>query len=246
VVAIDLAAGKVAWQRKFLEGDRWNVGCISNDKTACPEKEGPDLDFGSSPILHTLANGKQVLLAGQKSGVLHIIDASNPPALIRQVRVAQGGILGGIEWGPAADLDKVYVAISDLKWGDPMTGGGLTALQIGTGEQVWHVPAPKPACLGERGCSAAQPAAVTVIPGVVFSGSLDGHLRAWSSSGGKLLWDLDTRKTFTTVNNVPGRGGSLNGPGPTVAGGMVLVNSGYGFFGGAAGNVLLALTVDGK
>jgi polyvinyl alcohol dehydrogenase (cytochrome) len=246
VVALDMASGKVAWQRKFLEGDRWNGGCISSDNAGCPEREGPDLDFGSSPILHTLGNGKQVLLAGQKSGMMYILDADNAPTVIRQMRLAKGGILGGIEWGPAADRDRVYVAISDMSWTDQTAGGGLTAVQIGTGETVWHVSASKPACLGERGCSAAQPAAVTAIPGAVFSGSLDGHLRVWSAGEGKLLWDLDTRRAFTTVNQVPGRGGSLNGAGPSVVGGTVFVNSGYGFFGGSAGNVLLALTVDGK
>lgn len=246
VVALDMASGRVAWQRKFLKGDRWNGGCLSSDNAGCPEREGPDLDFGSSPILHTLANGKQVLLAGEKSGMMYILDPDQPLALIRQMRFARGGILGGIEWGPSADVENVYVAISDMSWTDQTVGGGLTAVQIGTGETIWHVPAPKPNCLGQRGCSPAQPAAVTAIPGAVFSGSLDGHLRAWSTRQGKLLWDLDTRRTFTTVNQVPGRGGSLNGAGPSVVGGMVLVNSGYGFFGGAPGNVLLALTVDGK
>ena len=246
VVALEMASGKVAWQRKLLKGDRWNAGCISADRTGCPEKEGPDFDFGSSPILHTLSNGKQVILAGQKSGMMYMLDADRPLGALRQLRLGKGGYLGGIEWGPAADRDKVYVAISDLKWDDPTAGGGLTAVQIQTGETVWHLPAPTPACLGQRGCSAAQPAAVSAIDGAVFSGSLDGHLRAFSSVDGKLLWDFDTRKPWTTVNHVPAQGGSLNGAGPTVAGGMVLVNSGYGFFGGAAGNVLLALTVDGK
>jgi polyvinyl alcohol dehydrogenase (cytochrome) len=190
VVALDLATGKVAWQRKLLEGDRWNVACISGDKSGCPKKEGPDYDFGSSPILHTLANGKQVLLAGQKSGILHILDAETH-AVIRQIRVGKGGVIGGIEWGPAADGDKVYAAVSDLKWDDPTAGGGLTAIQIGTGEKVWHVPAPKPACIGEKGCSAAQPAAVTVIPGAVLSGSgvRRGGPRRRTHSHGKRGWD---------------------------------------------------------
>ena len=87
---------------------------------------------------------------------------------------------------------------------------------------------------------------MTSIPGAVFSGSLDGRLRVYAPGDGKLLWDIDTRKPYTTVNRVPGMGGSLNGPGVTVVGGTVFVNSGYGFLGGAAGNALLAFTVDGK
>jgi len=241
-----LGSGKIAWGSKLLKGDRWTVACIAGDKLGCPKGEGPDHDFGSSPILHTLSSGQQVILAGQKSGMLHVLDPERQGAVIRQIRVGKGGVLGGIEWGPAADGERVYVAISDIDRNNPEAGGGLTAIQIATGEKLWHMPAPKPACLGEHGCSAAQPSAVTAIPGVVFSGSLDGHLRAYTSASGELLWDLDTRKPFPTVNNVPGRGGSINGAGPTVVGGMLFVNSGYGFLGGAEGNVLLAFSVDGR
>jgi polyvinyl alcohol dehydrogenase (cytochrome) len=48
------------------------------------------------------------------------------------------------------------------------------------------------------------------------------------------------------VNGAPGRGGSLNGAGPAVAGGMLFTNSGYVNPGGMPGNVLLAFSVDGK
>lgn len=187
VVAIQLDSGKIAWGRKLLEGDRWNIACFAGDKLNCPKKEGPDFDFGSSPILQTLAGGRQVLLAGQKSGILFMLDPDQRGAVIRQVRLGKGGVLGGIEWGPAADRDKAYVAISDIDQLHPEAGGGLTAVQIATGEKLWHAPAPRPPCLGEPRCSAAQPAAVTVIPGVVFSGSLDGHLRAYSTADGKLI-----------------------------------------------------------
>jgi polyvinyl alcohol dehydrogenase (cytochrome) len=246
VVAMEMASGKIAWGRKLLEGDMWNVACLSGDKVGCPKGEGPDHDFGSSPILRTLAGGRQVLLAGQKSGVLHMLDPDKRGAVIRQIQMGKGGILGGIEWGPASDAERVYVAMSDLDPKNPLAGGGLTAVQIATGEKLWHAPAPKPACLGQPGCSVAQPAAVTTIPGVVFSGSLDGHLRAYASATGALLWDLDTRKPFDTVNRVPGAGGSMNAAGPAVVGGMLFVNSGYGFLGGAPGNVLLAYSVDGR
>jgi polyvinyl alcohol dehydrogenase (cytochrome) len=246
IVAIEMNTGKIAWAKKALTGDRWNVACISGDKVNCPKREGPDFDFGSSPILRRLANGKQVLLAGQKSGDLHFLDPDQRGAIIRTVKAGKGGILGGIEWGPAADAGRVYVAISGHDWKKPAAGGGLSAFQIATGERLWHTPAPKPACLANPPCSAAQPAAVTAIPGAVFSGSLDGHLRAYSSADGRILWDFDTRKAYDTVNRYPGQGGSLNGPGVTVAGGVVFANSGYGFLGGSAGNVLLAFTVDGK
>ncbi len=245
ILALDMKTGRILWSRQMTVGDRWNVACISLDKIGCPEKAGPDFDFASPPILRTLSGGRRLLIAGQKSGIVHAIDPDNDGAIVWQGRAGKGGVLGGIEWGMAADEQRVYAAVSDLLPAKPETGGGLMAIQIATGERIWHAPAPKPACLPRKGCSAAQPAAVTLIPGAVFSGSMDGHLRAYSSADGKLIWDFDTLREFPTVNAVPGQGGSLNGPGPTVVGGMLYVNSGYGVF-GMAGNVLLAFSVDGK
>ena len=83
-----------------------------------------------------------------------------------------------------------------------------------------------------------------MIPNVVFSGSLDGHLRGYSTTDGRVLWDYDTARDFQTVNGVPGHGGAINGPGATVAGGMLFVNSGYAFFGQMPGNVLLAFGIE--
>jgi polyvinyl alcohol dehydrogenase (cytochrome) len=172
--------------------------------------------------------------------------------LVWQVRVAKGGINGGVQWGMASDGQKVYAATSDVVRSpgvnadpldprprplDPGQGGGLTALRIGTGEKVWYTP--PAACGPQPGCSPAQSAAVTAIPGVVFSGSLDGHLRAYTSEDGMVLWDFNTLRGYDTVNGVQANGGSLNGPGAVVVGGMVFVNSGYGRA-GIAGNVLLA------
>ena len=163
----------------------------------------------------------------------------------------KGGTNGGIQWGMASDGQKVYAAVSDLvrkappntviQVGlppDPTQGGGLTALRIANGEKVWY--AAPPACAAKPGCSPAQPGAVTAIPGVVFSGSVDGHLRAFTAEDGKVLWDFDTAHDYQTVNGVRGKGGSLDGAGAVVAGGMVFINSGYARNGGMAGNVLLA------
>jgi polyvinyl alcohol dehydrogenase (cytochrome) len=165
--------------------------------------------------------------------------------------VGKGGTNGGVQWGMASDGQKVYAAVSDVvrlpRAGavilvgsplDPTQGGGLTALRIASGERVWYT-APQP-CGSKSGCSPAQPAAVTAIPGVVFSGSVDGHLRAFNTENGGVLWDFDTARDYQTVNGVPGKGGSLDGAGPVVAGGMLFVNSGYARNGGMPGNVLLA------
>jgi polyvinyl alcohol dehydrogenase (cytochrome) len=157
--------------------------------------------------------------------------------------ISKGGGMGGIQWGMAADTDNVYAPLSDIL---PGPGGGLFALKIATGEKVWTVPPFAPACKGTRGCSPAQSAAATLIPGVVFSGSFDGHLRAHAATDGKLLWDLDTLRDYETVNGIKAHGGSMNVAGPAIAGGMMFVNSGYNVLVGMPGNVLLALSVDGK
>jgi polyvinyl alcohol dehydrogenase (cytochrome) len=149
---------------------------------------------------------------------------------------------GGIQWGPAADPTRAYFAVSDSAVG-PAEAGGLHAVDIATGQQAWYTPPPPPACgtLGPQ-CHGAQSAAVSVMPGIVFSGSSDGAMRAFDSETGAVVWTYDTNRAFPTVNGVPATGGSIDGPGPVVAGGMLFFNSGYAF--GRPGNVLLAFGVD--
>jgi polyvinyl alcohol dehydrogenase (cytochrome) len=86
-------------------------------------------------------------------------------------------------------------------------------------------------------------AALTLIPGALFSGAVDGILRAYSTDDGRVLWQFDTAREFDTVNGIKARGGSLSGPGAAVAGGMLFVNSGYGILHATPGNVLLAFGV---
>jgi polyvinyl alcohol dehydrogenase (cytochrome) len=251
ILALDLQTGKIAWSRQITSGDVFNGNCIQMTPTTCPGKTGPDADFGSSPILRTLPSGRRVLIAGQKSGIVHGLDPDNKGEVLWQTRVGKGGMLGGIQWGPAADGEAAYVALSDVAlmlgpggtMPNPKAGGGLFAIQLATGEKLWSALPPEEGCKTPR-CSPAQSAAVTAIPGVVFSGALDGHLRAYSTRDGKILWDYDTARKFDTVNGVAANGGALDGPGPAVAGGVLVVNSGYGYFNGIPGNVLLAFGVE--
>jgi polyvinyl alcohol dehydrogenase (cytochrome) len=265
-IGFRMESGELAWSRQMTAGDAYTVACSgSGDHTNCPEAKGPDLDFGSSPILVNLPDGKRMLIAGQKSGMVHAIDPDRQGAILWQRRVGRGGTLGGVQWGSAVDQDNVYVAVSDLTvrptaegtagaqkalYGgrsfllDPGQGGGISALKLATGEVVWHTP--HPGCGDVPGCSPGQSAAVTAIPSAVFSGGLDGHLRAYAASSGQIIWDVDTAKTYSTVNGVAAHGGSLDGPGAVIVGGMLYVNSGYAHFGTAPGNVLLAFSIDGK
>ena len=256
VLALELTSGRIVWSKQTTPGDVWNTLCST--KGDCP---GPDYDYGSSVILDKLDTGREVLLAGQKSGMVYALDPDRKGEILWQARVGQGGTNGGVQWGMASDGHQLYAATSDVRrtqapsadpldprpqFADPKIGGGLTALRISSGEKIWFAPPVVCGPSAKPGCSPAQSQAVTAIPGVVFSGSLDGHLRAYSAEEGKIIWDFDTVREFQTVNGLRATGGSLNGPGAVVVGGMVFVNSGYARLGSIPGNVLLAFSVDGK
>jgi polyvinyl alcohol dehydrogenase (cytochrome) len=254
-ISLDLDNGKVNWIRQMTSGDAYISACRLPDKTNCPDADGPDFDFSSGAILVNLPNGKRALVAGQKSGMVHAIDPDNKGEIIWSTRVGKGGTMGGVQWGSAVDPNNVYVALSDIGRiklnysqatdADPNVGGGMFALSLRNGEKIWYTPPAK--CGSRPRCSPAQSAAVSAMPGVAFSGSVDGHLRAYSATNGKVIWDFDTVRDFpNTVNKVPARGGSMDGPGAAIAGGMIYVNSGYPTAGGTSGNVLLAFSVEGK
>jgi polyvinyl alcohol dehydrogenase (cytochrome) len=263
IIAFDARSGDLAWTRQITSGDAFTVACPNG--VNCPKSYGPDFDFGSSAVLASLSNGRRILVAGQKSGVVTAVDPDRDGEIVWQKRVGAGGTLGGVQWGVAADEGNLYVAVSDPKFQpvgpatpgaqrlglnpsvmlliDSKAGGGLWALKLATGEEVWRTP--HPGCGDVPGCSPAQSAAVTAIPGLVFSGGLDGHLRAYSTADGKIVWDMDTRGDYRTVNGVAAKGGSLDGGGAVIVDGIVYVGSGSSFVGTMPGNVLLAYSING-
>ena len=251
VMALDLDTGRIAWSKQLMPDDVYNSACSTSPKGAsCPEGSGPDYDFGSPAMLVGTTGGRELLIAGQKSGIVWALDPARDGEIMWDTRVGKGGINGGVQWGMAADGERVYAATSDVvvnrtataRTLDPTSGGGLTALQIADGSTAWY--AAPPPCGTRPNCSPAQLAAVTAIPGVVFSGSQDGHLRAFSARDGSVLWDFDTVREYDTVNGIKASGGAVDGPGAVVVGGRVFVNSGYMRFGGQPGNVLLAFAVE--
>jgi polyvinyl alcohol dehydrogenase (cytochrome) len=259
VIAMDLESGTIKWVNQRTEGDISIGGCRDAYKRRpdCPKGDvGPDLDFASSPMLITLPGGRDLLVAGQKSGVAWGLDPDNEGRVLWQYRAGSGGPFGGIEWGTATDGERAYLPIADdhaALYSRPedkaeasRSPGGLHAISLETGERTWYAPPPPVKCTAGPGCSPAQSAAVTAIPGVVFSGSFDGGLRAFSAKDGAVLWEFDTNREFETVNGVKAKGASIGGPGPVVVDGVVYVNSGYGAVGGRPGNVLLAFDVDSK
>jgi polyvinyl alcohol dehydrogenase (cytochrome) len=249
IVALELDTGRIVWSQQALPNDVYNSTCSLTPRApGCPEGSGPDFDFGSPAILATVG-GRDLLLAGQKSGIVWAFDPDAGGKVVWQSRVAKGGINGGVQWGMASDGQRIYAATSDVvvtrtattRTLDPTSGGGLTALRATDGSVDWHVEPPP--CGARPNCSPAQLAAVTAIPGAVFAGSLDGHLRAYSAQDGRVIWDFDTAREYRTVNGVKASGGAIDGPGPVIASGVLLVNSGYTRFGGIPGNVLLAFSV---
>jgi polyvinyl alcohol dehydrogenase (cytochrome) len=248
ILALDLATGRMLWHRQATPKDSFVVACFGTDQSNCPEDRGPDHDFGQSPILVSLRNGQRVLVIGQKSGVVHALDPDHEGNILWQTRIGKGGPLGGTEWGSAADQDRIYVANSDVRFLRDGTrrlnsseGGGLFGLDLATGKIAMQV---APVACGDRPqCSPALSAAVTVIPGVVFSGGVSGFLRAYATDDARLLWEIDTARDYTTVNGVAAHGGAMDGPGPVVVDGMLYVNSGYAQWSGLPGNVLLAFEI---
>jgi polyvinyl alcohol dehydrogenase (cytochrome) len=238
VVALSLTSGKIQWIKQLYPKDVFISGCRATlDNPNCIDQSGPDYDFGNSPILAKLPHGKSIIVIGQKSGIGWGLDPDRKGEVLWQYRAGAGGALGGIEWGSAVDADHAYFAVSDIFSAAP---GGLHAVSISSGARIWYSAPPAPRCAAGPRCNAAQAAAISVIPGAVFSGSNDGTLRAYSSKDGAVIWEANTEREFQTVNAVPARGASMLGPGPVIVDGMVYVSSGYGAFGGRPGNVLLA------
>jgi polyvinyl alcohol dehydrogenase (cytochrome) len=242
VAALEMDSGKRRWVKQLHSQDAWNGACMKGQNTAnCPATEGPDFDFGAAPALATLADGRDLILAGQKSGIFYALNPENGD-LVWKIVLGHGGIYGGIEWGFSVDERYAYVPISDRDVGSLEADGSMNGIDLVSGQRVWRAPAPPDSCKQHPDlCSIAQAAATTLIPGVVFSGSFDGHLRAYDTASGKIVWDYETDRSYDGINHVQGHGGSIGSSGPTIVNGMVYQTTGYASYGlGMPGNVLLA------
>ena len=247
IIALDIETGELAWSFQATPGDAFTIACVMRPVGPnCPDPAGPDVDFGMSPMLVARPDGKEILVAGQKSGTVWALDPDGGGAVLWSTQVGKGSALGGIHWGMATDGRYAYAPNSDRGVivvdvnPDRESSPGLHAIDLMTGEVVWSAPPPAAACEGKERCFRANSAGAAVIPGVVFAGGLDGHIRAYAAADGRIIWDFDTTGVTGTANGVPGRGGAIDGPGPVIAGGMLFTNSGYGSYGQMPGNLLLA------
>lgn len=249
IIAFDMDSGDVVWVNQATEGDAWNVGCLSQyapDPANCPEEDGPDFDFAASSMLLALPGGRDVLVAGQKSGEAMAIDPDTGETLWRK-RVGRGGVQGGVHFGIAAAGSTAYIPINDMAYPEDITRykfvdpprPGMFALDAQTGTERWGTPADN-ICAGQKFCDPGISSAITAIPGAVIAGHLDGRLRIYDANDGSVLWEYDTRQPVQSVSGEMAQGGSMSGGGPAVGDGMLYVNSGYGIYFHMPGNVLLA------
>lgn len=239
VIAIALDTGKIRWINQVLAEDNFVTGALNGPLG----KRGPDFDFGSSPML-VKVGGHDLVITGNKSSIVYAMDPDTGKTVWETPKLGSGSALGGVEWGTATDGKVVYAPLAD----PPGRGRpGLVALDPATGKELWRFESPKGLeCNVPSGrCTPGFAQAATAIPGAVFSGAEDGRMRAFSPDG-KLLWEYDATTPLDTVNGIrQAPGGSLAMGGPTVAGGMVFLHSGYN---GTAGprNLLIAFSPDGR
>lgn len=234
VLALDLRTGKMRWSRQIYADDSFIVGCAGDGLTEnCPKVLGPDWDIPMSPMLAKTPSGRALVIFGTKPGEVLALDPNRQGEIAWRTRVAgdpNARQSRGPFWGGALDDTRAYFGLA---------GGGAVAVNLEDGQVAWHVP------LNSGGqVRVGHTAAVTLIPGVLLTAGSDGRLWALSATDGQVLWSVETAKPFTTVNGVAAHGGSISSSGPVVAGGLLLIGSGYGVVSDSPGNVLLAFSAE--
>jgi polyvinyl alcohol dehydrogenase (cytochrome) len=253
LISFDLTTGKILWAYQATADDVFNVGCGPNGgaKNCTKDTVFRDVDFGASTILATKPDGKDIVVAGQKSGTVWAMDPETG-AVVWKTHIGTGGPNGGIHWGIAVDDTHVYAPISypgrsipgqevpaDLK-------PGLYAVNLKDGTIDWKFEVKAdctdarkkfvPRCSSLFGLSGAP----TVIGDHIVTGGLDGRLYVVDRKTGALVAQYDTARDFETVNGIKGNGASIDNASIIAVNGLLIMNSGYGLFGQGAGNVTIA------
>ena len=237
----------VAWSKQLTPGDEFNLSCSRG--AGLPRHGLRHRRVGRARATRRTApsgcsSGRS---PGSSTGSIRRARGE----LVWQARVGAGGINGGVLWGLASDGRNVYAAVSDLgrRARDrrrPRSTGGRTAsiptraaasrrCDIADGARAWY-----------RGAGAMPAGAGRLQPRAAGGRDRDSGRRALGrrrrpsarvrGATTDACSGISTpRASSTTVNGVPGRGGSLDGAGPVVAGGMVYTTSGYARNGGMAG-----------
>ena len=244
ILALDLATGRINWHYQALADDAWNVACVTKTSDSCPDEDAPDFDFGAGTVLAKDKDGRQLLMAGQKSGWVYAFNPANGK-LAWKTRVGRGSPAGGVHFGMAAENGLLFVPISDNTFYGPADhppSPGLHALDIATGRIVWKV-ASTIKCDTIQ-CAPGYGGSVTATAGMVIAGDDDGLLRVFDAADGKVLWEADTKPGIATVNGVAAHGGAISGGvAPIAYKGNLIVASGYGYASKKPGNLLLVYEV---
>ena len=249
VLAMDMANGEIVWAAQLTKDDAWNGAC-SRGTPNCPEEDGPDYDIGAAPILTRDGNGREIILVGQKSGMVYALDPAKGGELIWEQRVGSGGTMGGIHYGMSTNGEKLFVGVSDLPTNNPYNVGaahpGVHALDVSTGEILWRNDLPNNCEEGPFLCWPGISAAVSSTSDLVFAGGLDGILRALDTNNVDILWETNTRQSFGLRNGIEAKGGSIESDGPVIVNGQVFITSGYEKWAESPGNVLLVYSLNGE
>ena len=239
VIAFDMDSGEMLWANQTTANDAFTMACSGRrEHPNCPDP-GPDVDIGAAVLNTTLSNGQDILVAGTKGAMVYGLNPDDGSTLW-STRIGRGSALGGVHWGMTFVGDTVYVPVSDrIPGGSAEPQPGLHALDMKTGEVLWYAAAPAKCDGSVRGCSDSFSGPPTATDDLVITGALNGYLFAYGRHNGELVWELDTRQEYETVNNVPATGGAIDATGPVLSGEYLILNSGYGGFGQISGNALI-------
>lgn len=250
ILALDMKTGALRWKFQATPDDIFLTACMRNPKALNCPREGRllDHDFGATAVMARRADGRDLLVAGQKSGMLWALDPDTGERVWNR-EFGKGSPIGGIHWGIAFDGERVFAPIHLFPGPDgvdPNQRAGLHAVRADDGQVLWSFE-PQADCSPERqqrlpNCrQVGQTGAPTVIDGAVLQGGADGYLRAFDRVTGQLLWQTDTAVPYQGLNGVAGHGGAIDNASIVAANGYLFLNSGYGLMGGMrAGNVFLA------
>ena len=235
ILALNASTGAITWATGVQGFDDWIVSCIPGIPfpNPCPTATpGPDFDFGSGPILYSVKNAtggpRQLVGAGAKSGIFWALDARTGE-IVWSTEAGPGATLGGIEWGSAYDGVRIYVAEANFGFlpypNNPSLPpvGSWAALDPATGAILWQTSDPS---------GSFDTGAVSVSNGVMYAGSMSGHMYALDAGTGAVLKDIT------------GQGSSNAGPAIDNSG-VVFWGNGYGRFGTPA-TTFYAFSVDGR